>query len=143
MSIQPMIVLLVEDNDAHAELVIRGLANHSVTNKIYHVRDGEAALQFLYREGLYAEPGLSPRPHVILLDLRLPKIDGVEVIQEIKSSPDLKMIPVVVLTTSDLPQDLERAYGLCANSYLVKPADFQKFQQMIKDLGFYWLLWNR
>ena len=143
MNADLMTVLLVEDNDDHAELVIRGLADHRVANRIYHVRDGEAALQFLYRQGRYAEPRLSPRPHVILIDLRLPKRDGIEVIQEIKSTPHLKAIPVVVLTTSDLPEDMQHAYTHCVNSYLVKPADFQKFQQMISDLGVYWLLWNQ
>ena len=138
----PLAILLVEDNPAHAELVRRSLEEHRVANQIYHVTNGEAALDYLHQRNGYADPKQSPRPHVILLDLRLPRIDGLEVLEEIKTSPDLKDIPVVVLTTSSAEQDVARAYDNHANSYLVKPMDFEKFVQMMEELGFYWLGWN-
>jgi CheY-like chemotaxis protein len=135
-------ILLVEDNSAHAELILRCFENHRVANTIYHVFDGEAALNYLFRRGTYADPQRSPRPHVILLDLRLPRVDGLEVLQQIKQSPDLRTIPVVILTTSEAEQDVTRAYEQHANSYLVKPVDFTKLTQLIDKLGFYWLSWN-
>jgi len=140
---EPLIILLVEDNPDHAELVKRSFQEHRMLNKIYHVSDGEAALDYLFRRGMYADPGTSPRPHVILLDLRLPKVDGLQVLGEIKTDEDLRLIPVVVLTTSEAEKDLARAYSHHANSYLVKPVDFGKFVQLMNDMGFYWLGWNR
>ena len=140
---EPLIILLVEDNPDHAELVVRSFNDHHVVNKIYHVIDGEAALDYLFQRGEYANPESSPEPHVILLDLRLPKIDGLQVLQEIKADKKLRRIPVVVLTTSDAESDLAQAYEQHANSYLVKPVDFDKFTQMMEALGFYWLCWNR
>ena len=138
----PLIILLVEDNPAHAELVVRSFEEHRVANYIYQVADGEAALAYLFRRGEYADPSRSPRPHVVLLDLRLPKIDGLEVLKEIKSSPELDKIPVVILTTSAAEQDVARAYEAHANSYLVKPVDFDNFTALMEELGFYWLGWN-
>ena len=140
---EPLAILLVEDNPDHVELIMRSLQDHRVANKIYHVPDGESALDYLFRRGNYADPEKSPRPHVILLDLRLPKIDGMEVLEEIKATDELKRIPVVVLTTSKAEGDVARAYGNHANSYLVKPVDFDKFSKLLDDLGFYWLSWNR
>ena len=140
---EPLVILLVEDNLAHAEMIIRSLEDHRVANTIRHVLDGEAALDYLYRRGQFAEPKTSPRPHLILLDLRLPKINGLQVLQEIKQDQTLLAIPVVILTTSEAERDLTIAYQSYANSYLVKPIDFLKFSQLIGDLGFYWLAWNR
>ncbi|HOU12103.1 MAG TPA: response regulator [Anaerolineae bacterium] len=140
---EPLIVLLVEDNPAHAEMVIRSFQEHRVANKIYHVLDGEAALDFLYHRGPFSMPDVSPRPHIILLDLRLPKIGGLQVLQEIKKDEDLLSIPVIILTTSEAERDLTMAYENHTNSYLVKPIDFAKFSQLINDLGLYWLAWNR
>jgi CheY-like chemotaxis protein len=140
---EPLIILLVEDNPDHAELVVRSFEEHRVANKIFHVRDGEAALDYLFRKGPYSDPTSSPRPHVILLDLRLPKVDGLEVLAEIKASDDLQQIPVVALTTSESEQDMAGAYKSHVNSYLVKPVDFDKFSRLMDDLGFYWLAWNR
>jgi len=137
-----MVILLVEDNPAHAKLVMRSLEEHQILNKVYHVSDGEAALDYLFQRGAYADPASSPRPGLILLDLRLPKIDGLSVLSQIKQS-DLSTIPVVVLTTSGAEADTLRAYEHHANSYLVKPMNFEKFAQMMKDLGFYWLVWNQ
>ena len=138
----PLTILLVEDNLPHAELVKRSLETHEIVNKIYHVSDGEAALAYLFRQGVYADPATSPRPHVVLLDLRLPKVSGLDVLREIKTSNDLRTIPVVILTTSTAERDVVSAYAQHANSYLVKPADDARFSQLMHDLGFYWLNWN-
>ena len=139
---EPFTILLIEDNMAHAELVMRSFEDHRVANRLVHVRDGEAALDYLFRRGVYAEPQRSPRPHVILLDLRLPKIDGLEVLREIRASDAIGAIPVVILTTSEAERDVAEAYAQRANSYLVKPLDFTQFTQLMDDLGFYWLGWN-
>jgi CheY-like chemotaxis protein len=141
--LKPVLILLVEDNDAHAELVRRSFSLHNLANRIYHVSDGEEALDYLYRRGKFEDPASSPRPHVILLDLRLPRIDGLEVLREIKADESLRRIPVVVLTTSDAETDVARAYEAHANSYLVKPVDFQRFSQLMRDFGYYWLVWNQ
>jgi CheY-like chemotaxis protein len=132
-------VLLVEDNPAHAELIIRSLKEHHIPSDIYHAHDGEVALDYLFQRGPYRE---NPRPHVILLDIRMPKIDGIQVLKEIKTSSELKHIPVIILTTSEAERDVNRAYDNYANSYLVKPVDFDKFMQLMEELGFYWLSWN-
>ena len=138
----PLTVLLVEDNEDHTELILRSLRDHRVANKIFHVADGEEALNYLFRRGDYTDPATSPRPHVVLLDLRLPKIDGLEVLKEIRTSEELSRTPVVILTTSRAEQDVARAYKYRANSYLVKPVDFDSFTRLMDDLGFYWLGWN-
>jgi CheY-like chemotaxis protein len=140
---QTMTVLLVEDNVDHAELVLRTFEEHDIPIRIHHVTDGEAALDYLLRRGRFAQPEQSPRPHLILLDLRLPRIDGLEVLQEVKSKEDLREIPTVILTTSEAERDVARAYQHHANSYLVKPVDFTKFTKLMDDLGLYWLGWNR
>lgn len=135
-------ILLVEDNASHAELVMRSLGEHKLTKKIHHVSDGEAALDYLFHRGAYVDPKRFPRPQLVLLDLRLPKIDGMEVLQEIRQSEDLKRIPVVILSTSYAEPDVGRAYDNHANSYLVKPLDFERFTRLMNDLGYYWLGWN-
>ncbi|MBV6395540.1 MAG: Response regulator rcp1 [Anaerolineales bacterium] len=142
MDNQPAHVLLVEDNDDHAELVIRQLSEHSVSARLTRVTDGQEALDYLLRNGKYTDPAGSPRPHVIFLDLRLPKVDGLEVIKVIKESEELRRIPIVVLTTSDAERDVTRAYVYHANSYVVKPVDFQTFRDLMHELGIYWLNWN-
>lgn len=139
---EPLIILLVEDNPDHTELIRRSFDEHRVANKLYHVPDGEAALSYLYRRGDFSDPKKSPIPNVILLDLRLPKVDGLEVLKEIKTSEQHRKIPVVILTTSTAERDVAQAYEYHANSYLVKPVDFSKFTHMMQDLGFYWLGWN-
>ncbi|MFC1782136.1 PAS domain S-box protein [Planctomycetota bacterium] len=143
MNDEPFIVLLVEDDPDHVELIIRSFKDNRVANEIQHVSDGEAALDYLFRRGDYADPQKSPRPHVILLDIRLPKIDGLEVLKEIKTSEELHKIPVVILTTSDAEKDITEAYENYANSYLVKPVDFEKFTQLMSNFVFYWFGWNR
>ncbi len=139
---EPVTILLVEDNAAHAELVIRSFEDHRMANKICHVSDGEEALDYLFRRGDYADPAKSCRPQVILLDLRMPRIDGLEVLKEIKSTRELEKIPTVIFTTSSAEMDVAKAYEYHANSYLVKPVNFEEFNQLIDDIGFYWLAWN-
>ena len=139
---EPVLVMLVEDNVDHAELVIRTLADHRVVNKIVHFSDGQVALDYLFRRGDYVDPATAPYPHVILLDLRLPKVDGLEVLRLIKEDGQLRRIPVVILTTSAAERDVARAYVNHANSYLVKPVGYEQFAKMMEDLGFYWLGWN-
>jgi len=140
---EPVVVLLVEDNDDHAELVKRQLIDHRVANHLLRVSDGQSALDYLLNEGAYADPATCPRPHVILLDLRLPGLDGIEVLKSCKAIESLSSIPIVILTTSEAERDLDLAYQNHANSYLVKPVDFEKFKQLMDDLGFYWLSWNK
>jgi two-component system response regulator len=142
MTSKPMLVLLVEDNLDHAELVIRNLSQHHVANRIIHIQDGQTALDYLFRRNEYTDSTNSPRPHLILLDLRLPRVDGLDVLKIVKDSEDLHKIPVVILTSSEGERDIARAYARCANSYLVKPVGFEKFHQLMQDLGFYWLGWN-
>jgi CheY-like chemotaxis protein len=139
----PVTILLVEDDPAHAEIVKRNMADCRIANNLYHVEDGQAALDYLERAGAYAAIDAAPRPDMILLDLRLPKVDGQEVLRRLKADGDLKAIPVVVLTTSQAEIDLLSAYDHGACSYLVKPVDFDKFKQMLEAFGFYWLMWNR
>jgi CheY-like chemotaxis protein len=139
---EPVVVLLVEDNLDHAELVMRTLAEHRVANTVCHVRDGQSALDYLFHRGPYADLERSSTPHVVLLDLRLPGVDGIEVLKAIKASEDLRRIPVVVLTSSEAERDVARAYNNHVNSYLVKPVGFEEFSKLMDDLGFYWLGWN-
>jgi len=143
MQNEPLLVLLVEDNPDHAELVIRNLAEHPVPNRVIHLTHGQAALDYLLRREDYANAAQSPRPHIILLDLRLPRVDGLQVLQVIKTSENLRQIPVIILTTSDTEQDSTRAYYNYANSYLVKPLGYEQFRKLIQDIGFYWLSQNK
>lgn len=140
---RPLVILFCEDDRSHVKLVLRSLWEQRVANKVVHVADGEQALDYLHRRGMFADPESAPRPDLILLDLRLPKVDGLEVLRQVKSSEDLKTIPVVILTTSSAEQDIAQAYRYHANSYLIKPLEFDQFVQLIHDLGFYWLVWNR
>jgi CheY-like chemotaxis protein len=140
---EPMVLLLIEDNAAHAEMVKRSFEQHKVANVVQHVDDGQKALDYLFREGEYTDADKYPLPHFILLDLRLPKVDGLEVLRQIKTSDDLLKTPVVVLTTSAADKDIAMAYEYHANSYVVKPMDFAKFKTLMEDLGYYWMIWNQ
>lgn len=131
--------LLVEDDDTHAHLVTRSLARSRIANKVYRVEDGAKALEFLRCQGEYVN---QVRPDVVLLDLKLPKVDGHQVLSAIKTDSELKKIPVVVMTTSDAESDRAKAYEHHANSYVVKPVDFEKFRQLVNDLCLYWGVWN-
>lgn len=136
---EPVRILLVEDNTAHAKLVMINIKEYGIVNEVTHVTDGQAALDYLYAKGEYE--GV-PSPHLVLLDLRLPKVDGLEVLSTIKNDEVLRKIPVVVLTTSTSEMDIGKAYDNHANAYLAKPIDFEKFSNMLKSMGFFWLCWN-
>ncbi len=138
----PANILLVEDNPDHAELLIRGFEDHPVANEILHLSDGESALDYLFRRGEYAKDDGNPRPTMVLLDLRLPKVDGLEVLRQIRANETLDDMPVIILSTSHARPDVEKAYESQANSYLVKPLDFASFSELIDLLGTYWLGWN-
>lgn len=135
-------ILLVEDNPQDAELAIRALKKNNLSNNIYTVEDGAEALDFLFCTGKFTERQSQNNPKVILLDLKLPKVSGLEVLAKIKADPNLKKIPVVVVTSSKEDPDIKEAYSLGANSYVVKPVDFEKFVEAIQYLGYYWLLVN-
>ena len=139
---EPVEILLVEDDPDHAELVIRILQDNQVSNQIRHICDGEAALDYLFQRGEYADAERSPFPHLVLLDLRLPRIDGLEVLRQIRSDDRTKRLPVVVLTSSKEDQDLMDSYNLGANSYIRKPVDFIQFTEAVRQLGTYWLVLN-
>lgn len=139
---EPINILLVEDDPAHAEIVRRNLVDFRVASRLFHVADGQAALDFIYRRGAWAGPEAAPRPGIVLLDLRLPKVDGLEVLETIKGDPGLASIPVVILTTSAAEADRARAYAAHANSYLVKPVGLQAFTELMESFGYYWLVWN-
>jgi CheY-like chemotaxis protein len=139
----PCTILVVEDNDDHAELILRTFEAQNANACIRRLRDGEAALSYLHARGPYADREQHPAPDIVLLDLRLPKVDGLEVLRQIKESPELRPLPVVVLTTSEAEIDVARAYDHHANAYLVKPLGFVAFNDLLKDLGMFWLVWNK
>ena len=140
---EPLIVLYVEDDPAHAEISKRNFKSSRIINKLIHVDDGQKALDYLFHQGEYYDVLKNPRPHIVLLDLRLPKVDGLEVLQRVRTNPELKTIPIVILTTSGADKDIELAYYFNVNSYLVKPLDFDKFSKLLESFGFYWLAWNQ
>jgi two-component system response regulator len=136
-------VLLVEDNASDAEMTINALKQYNLANKLLHVKDGAAALDFIFSEGEYAEnePGNTLR--IILLDLKMPKLNGIQVLQRIRTDERTKRIPVVVLTSSSEDPDIRKCYDLGVNSYVVKPVEFDQFQKAISDLGLYWMTVNQ
>jgi two-component system response regulator len=137
-------ILLVEDNPNDAELTINELKEHNMANNLFHAKDGEEALEFIFATGKYAgQREVENYPKLILLDIKMPKVDGIEVLEKIKSDNRTKNIPVVILTSSKEDPDIKQCYGLGANSYIVKPVNFDGFAQSIKNLGFYWLLLNQ
>lgn len=141
--VRPINFLLVEDNDAHAEMVIRSFEQHGMASRIHHVDDGQKALDYIFNEGEYSDPEQYPGPHCILLDLRLPRVDGLEVLRRIKTNDRTRRTPVVVLTTSSADKDIATSYEYHANSYVVKPMDFDKFEGLMETIGSYWLDWNQ
>ncbi len=136
-------ILLVEDNPHDAEMTLRALQSSKLTNLIQVVRDGEEALDFLYARGRFQDRDPDCKPKIILLDLKLPKVDGKEVLRTIKADPDKKVIPVIVLSSSQEENDIIESYQLGVNSYIVKPMDFDKFVNAVQDVGLYWLLLNQ
>jgi two-component system response regulator len=136
-------LLLVEDNPQDLELALRALRKANLSNRIHVARDGAEALEFIFCEGPHAARRITDCPKVILLDLKLPKVDGLEVLKLIKGDPRTKMIPVVVLTSSKEQSDVVESYQLGVNSYIVKPVNFEQFAEAVHDLGLYWLLHNQ
>jgi CheY-like chemotaxis protein len=136
-------ILLVEDNPNDAELAMRALQKNNLANNVIRVCDGAEALDYIFSRGLFKSDKPLNIPKLILLDLKLPKVDGLELIKIIKTNPVTKLIPVVVLTSSNEESDMIESYRLGVNSYIVKPVDFDKFIDSVKDIGFYWLLLNQ
>lgn len=136
------VILLVEDNPDDVELTIRALEQQKIANPLIVARDGVEALDYLFGRGKYAGPELPALPTVILLDLKLPRLDGLEVLRQLRSNERTKLLPVVILTSSNEESDLNNGYLLGANSYIRKPVDFDQFNEAIKQLGLYWLVWN-
>ena len=136
-------ILLVEDNPNDVELALHALKKNNIANRIEVVRDGAEALEFIFATGAYASRSIEHAPKVILLDLKLPKVDGLEVLRQIKADPRTRAIPVVVLTSSREERDIVESYNLGVNSYIVKPVDFEQFTEAVHTLGLYWLLLNQ
>lgn len=136
-------ILLVEDNANDLDLAVRALRRHNLANRVLALGDGEAALDFIFARGEYNGRNIDDHPRVIFLDLKLPKIDGIDVLREVKSDPRTRSIPIVVVTSSEEERDRVVSYDLGANSYVVKPIDFQSFSKTMAELGFYWLAVNR
>lgn len=143
MIYQEVEVLIVEDNEEDAELTLRALKKHHLANNVVHLIDGEQALDFIFARGNYSGRTVSQMPKVILLDLKMPKVSGLEVLEAVKSDPRTKVIPVVILTSSEEDPDVKRSYELGANSYIVKPVEFDNFSRTVADLGLYWMAVNR
>ena len=135
-------ILLVEDNPSDAELTLHALKKCKVANHILHVRDGAEALEFLFHRGEHSARGGEDPPMLVLLDLKLPKVDGLQVLKQIKSDPRTKAIPVILLTSSKEESDMAAGYQLGVNSYIQKPVNFGEFQEVVRQLGMYWLLVN-
>jgi two-component system, response regulator len=136
-------ILLVEDDPQDVRLTLRELQRENLRNRISVVRDGEEALDFLFCRGAFRERSLHNPPRLVLLDLKLPKLGGLEVLREIKSKPETRAIPVVVMTSSGEERDVVESYKLGVNSYIQKPMDFDQFRQTVKSLGLYWIVVNR
>jgi two-component system response regulator len=143
MDINEIEILLVEDNMYDAELTIRSLNKINLANKLFHVKDGAEALDFLFATGSYTDRHMDSRPKLVLLDIKMPKVDGIEVLRQIKSNEKTRTIPVVIMTSSKEEQDVIISYNLGVNSYIVKPVDFEGFMKAVGELGLYWLLINQ
>lgn len=143
MKYEPLDILIVEDEPAHAELTQRAIRKAGNANRIHIVTDGEKAFDYLYNRGKYEDKVKYPVPGLILLDIKLPGMDGVEVLKQIKEDPKLKLIPVIMLTTSEREEDIVRSYEHYANSYLTKPVGFKEFEEKIMQIDFYWMILNK
>lgn len=135
---KPVIILMADDDEDDRFFTQEALAENRIVNDLYFVEDGEELLDYLHQRGKYGEPGVAPRPTLILLDLNMPRKDGREALQEIKNDPELRSIPVVVLTTSKAEEDILRTYDLGASSFITKPVDFKSMVAIMKNLGTYW-----
>jgi two-component system response regulator len=136
-------ILLVEDNIHDAEMTIRSLKKVNLANRLIHLKDGAEALDFIFVRGNFANRQMENKPKVILLDIKMPKVDGIEVLRQIKGNESTKRIPVVIMTSSKEEQDIITSYNLGVNSYVVKPVDFENFANAVSELGFYWLITNQ
>lgn len=136
-------ILLVEDNMNDAELVTRALRKVNLANHLVHVKDGAEALDFIFATGDYAEREITNVPRVILLDIKMPRVDGIEVLRQVRSNPQTKLIPIVIMTSSKEEQDIVKSYQLGVNSFVVKPVDFNDFARAVSELGMYWVLTNQ
>lgn len=136
-------ILLVEDNMTDAELIIRALRKVNLANHLVHVRDGAEALEFIFATGEFAEREKKKVPKVILLDIKMPKVDGIEVLRQIRANPETKLIPIVIMTSSKEEQDIVKSYQLGVNSFVVKPVNFTDFAKAVSELGLYWVLSNQ
>lgn len=136
-------VVLVEDNAEDAELAKIALEESNVVNNIIHLKDGAEALDYIFHKGTYASKPVDSKPKIILLDLKMPKVNGLEVLRKIKSDEETKKIPVIVFTSSDEDPDVKECYNLGVNSYIVKPMDFEQFKKAVNSIGMYWLVLNR
>lgn len=141
--LQEVEILLVEDNMSDAELTIRALNKAKIANSILHLKDGAEALDYLFAKGVYAERDLTKLPKVILLDIKMPKVDGIEVLRQLKANEHTKIIPVVIMTSSSEEKDIVSSYQLGVNSYVVKPVGFEGFAKAVAELGLYWMLLNK
>jgi two-component system response regulator len=143
MDLKHVDILLVEDNPNDADLTMMALEERNLANNVVWVEDGQEALDFLYGKGKYEQRNTSSNPKLILLDLRMPKVDGLEVLKEIKSNESTKQIPVVILTSSTEDEDMVEGYKLGVNSYVSKPVDFDEFSKAVSELGLYWMVVNK
>jgi CheY-like chemotaxis protein len=136
-------ILLVEDNPSDAELTLHALRKSKIANRILHLQDGAEALDFLFSRGSYLGRSASQNPWLVLLDLKLPKVDGLQVLKEVKGDPATKAVPIILLTSSNEERDLVASYQFGVNSYIQKPVNFAEFQEVVRQLGMYWLLVNK
>jgi CheY-like chemotaxis protein len=143
MEYQPSSILLVEDEEAHAQLTERAIRKAGNANRIHVATDGEQALDFLFHRGKYTDQDKYPTPGLILLDIKLPGMDGIDVLKQIKADPDLRRIPVIMLTTSEREEDIVASYSHYANSYLTKPVGYKEFEDKVRQLDHYWMLVNK
>ena len=139
---KPIGILLVEDDADHVELILRALKENNLLNEVYVVKDGQEALDFMYHQGSYKDEEKSPRPGLILLDIKLPKIDGIEVLKRLKGDPQFKSIPIIMLTTSTRDEEVAECYAVGANSYVTKPMDCEDFTKKVRELKLYWTIIN-
>lgn len=135
-------ILLVEDSASDAEMTIRALKSNNLESKVLHLEDGAEALDFIFAEGNYSQRNMEDKPKLILLDLKMPKVNGIEVLQRLKLDDRTKNIPVVMLTSSKEDPDIKKCYDLNANSYIIKPVEFEAFQKTVSNLGLYWMIDN-
>lgn len=135
-------ILLVEDNDHDAEMALRALKKNKISNKVIRLKDGEEALEFLFGTGDFEGRNIHNQPRVILLDLKMPKVDGLEVLKAVRANKDTEKIPIVMLTSSKEERDVVEGYKLGVNSFIVKPVEFNSFMEAVKEIGFYWVILN-